>query len=190
VNHFFDWFAGREPSRPGKTFESPGHLRQPRFLQGFLLPVAPRQSPAQCGPTKNSILISEDLAKSLFKTTQDGVGKTVTWNHVMFTGPFQVAGIFKNLPAHATTRFDVVFNYQLMLDHDSDAAGWNGSYAKTYVVVKEGTDLDALTKKITGVFKPGNRKIPPLICSCSGTRSNTCTATTKTACPPGAGSRT
>jgi hypothetical protein len=78
----------------------------------------------------------------------------------MFTGPFQVAGVFKNLPAHSTAKFDVVFNYQLMLDHDSDAAGWNGSYAKTYVVVKEGTDLNALTKKITGVFQARHPENP------------------------------
>ena len=153
VNLFMDWFAGPGALSDGeKSLKAQGIFASRDFFKVFSYPLLH----GNAGPVwtdKSSILISEDLARNLFETTQDVVGKTVTWNHVMFTGPFQVAGVFKNLPAHATTKFDLVFNYQLMLDHDSDAAGWNGSYAKTYVVVREGTDLDALTKKITGVFK-------------------------------------
>ncbi|MBD0258224.1 MAG: ABC transporter permease [Cytophagales bacterium] len=153
VNTFFDWFAGPGAFSDGeKHVKAQGIFASRDFLRVFSYPLL-HGNAGQVWTDKNSILISEDLARNLFKTTQKGVGKTVTWNHVMFTGPFQVAGVFKNLPGHSTMKFDVVFNYQLMLDHDDSAAGWNGSYAKTYVVVREGTDLDALTKKITGVFK-------------------------------------
>jgi ABC-type antimicrobial peptide transport system permease subunit len=153
VNHFFDWFAGPGSLSDGeKNLKAQGIFASRDFLRVFSYPLLH----GNAGPVwtgKNSILISEDLAKSLFRSAQEGVGKTVTWNHVMFTGPFQVAGVFKKLPSHASTQFDVVFNYQLMLDHDSHAADWTGGYANTYLVVKEGTDLDALTKKIAGVFK-------------------------------------
>ncbi|HEX8531011.1 MAG TPA: ABC transporter permease [Cytophagales bacterium] len=153
VNHFFDWFAGPGALSDGeKNLKAQGIFASRDFFRVFSYPLLH----GTAGPVwtdKNSILISEDLARNLFGTTQDGVGKTVTWNHVMFMGPFRVAGVFKNLPTHSTTRFDVVFNYQLMLDHDSGAAGWNGSYAQTYVVVREGTDPDALTRKIISVYK-------------------------------------
>jgi ABC-type antimicrobial peptide transport system permease subunit len=153
VNPFFDWFAGPGALSDGeKNFKAQGLFASRDFLRVFSYPLL-HGNPDQVWTGKNSILISEDLAKNLFKNAQDGVGKTLTWNHVMFTGPFQVAGVFKNLPGHSTMKFDVVFNYQLMLDHDSHAADWTGGYAKTYLVVKEGTNPDALAKKITGVIK-------------------------------------
>ncbi len=148
LNSFMDWFSG-----PGLLSKGDNHLKAQglfasrHFLDVFSYPLIEGES-GRVWTDKNSILISESLAEKLFGTPRNNAGKTVLWNHVMFKGPFQVAGVFKNLPAQSTARFDVIFNYQLLLDHEESAGGWNGSYAQTHLVVKEGTNVEALQQKL------------------------------------------
>lgn len=101
---------------------------------------------------KNSIVISDVLAKKLFNTS-DAMGKTLEWKHPLFEGVFHVSGIFKTPPANATAHFDFLVSMDVLLDNDRWAKQWTGSYAATYIILREGTDVDQFNRKIDGILK-------------------------------------
>ena len=111
---------------------------------------------------KNGIVISESLAKRLFDKTENAIGKTLEWTHrIDLQGPFYVSGVFKDPPPNSTSRFDLVFNYNKLLEADMYADQWNGSYAETYVILKDGSDKGVFNRKIAEFLKhkdPSNEK--------------------------------
>jgi putative ABC transport system permease protein len=107
---------------------------------------------------KNCIVISEELAKKLFNTTDNIIGKSLEWNFPFFKGIYQVSGVFKNTPTNSTTQFDVIFSMDVLLATDQEANKWTGNYAETYLILKKGTNIDHFDKKIAGFLKS---KFPP-----------------------------
>lgn len=99
---------------------------------------------------KNGVVISEGLAKKVFNTTDNIIGKTFAWNHrVRFEGPLHVSGIFQDTPGNSSCQFDIVFNFKKLLEGDRNADQWNAGPAETYLVLKEGTSIDEFNKKIS-----------------------------------------
>jgi putative ABC transport system permease protein len=99
---------------------------------------------------KNGVVISEGLAKKLFNTTENIVGKTFDWNHrVRFEGPLYVSGIFQDTPPNSTCQFDIVFNFKKLLEGDRNAGQWNAGPAETYLVLEKGTSIAEFNKKIS-----------------------------------------
>jgi len=97
---------------------------------------------------KNNIVISEALAKKLFPGTNDVIGKSLEWKHPYFQGVFTVSGVFESLLRNSTARFDFLIGMDILLDNDRWAKEWTGNYASTYVVLKDGTNIDNFNKKI------------------------------------------
>src|SRR5205085_1646156 len=88
----------------------------------------------------SSVAVSEDLAKKLFNSTNI-IGKTIKWDQSEFGGSFIVSGVFKKLPPSATEQFDILFNYDLVLQRRPNLLDWGNSDPNTFIVVKEGTDI-------------------------------------------------
>ncbi len=102
---------------------------------------------------KNAVVISEDLATKVFNTTENVVGKMIRWEHDVFDGEFLISGIFKNLPKNSTEQFDVVLNYEHALDPFEESRIWWSDAARTFFILKEGTDLQQFNKKLTAVLR-------------------------------------
>ncbi len=94
---------------------------------------------------KNSIVISEDLAIKLFHRKQNVVGKSIEFQH---NREFIVSGVFENVPAVSSTQFDFVLSFETFKDMKPWAADWNSSGPRVYLLLREGTDVDAFNKKI------------------------------------------
>ncbi len=96
---------------------------------------------------KTSIVISEDLAKRLFNTPDNAIGKgiKVQQDKICF-----VSGVYQ-MPVHSSQQFDFVqpFDY---LAEDVPGHGWvkswGGGGPHNFIMLKEGTDLDAFNKRI------------------------------------------
>ena len=58
---------------------------------------------------KKSIVISESLAKRLFGTADDVVGKMVELEH---NKQFQVSGVMADLPAYSSAKFEYVLSFE------------------------------------------------------------------------------
>ncbi len=101
---------------------------------------------------KGSLVISERLAKTIFGSTKSSIGQLIKWEHDVFEGEYLVSGVFKNVPTNSTLQFDVVFNYELALDPYEESRDWSSDAARTFVVLKEGADLDLINKKMTDIL--------------------------------------
>ncbi|HYG21037.1 MAG TPA: ABC transporter permease [Ohtaekwangia sp.] len=99
---------------------------------------------------KNSIVISESVAKALFNTTNDLVGKAIEFQHEK---EFLISGVFKDVPAHASARFDFVLPFPVAIEMNPGLLNWGNSGPMTFVVLKEGSDPGAFDKKISGLIK-------------------------------------
>lgn len=107
-------------------------------------------TPSQILEDKQGIAISEKMALTLFNTVDNALGKPIRWNNQFFDTTFQVSGVFANIPANSTEQFDVVIQYQWLIDGDRYAYEWSGGYGITYLVLKEGTRIDEFNEKTSG----------------------------------------
>lgn len=100
---------------------------------------------------KNGVVISESLAKKIFNTTDNLIGKTFAWNQRMrFEGLAHITGIFQDPPANSTRQFDIVFNFEKVIEADKSTGHWNSGPAETYLILKKGTNISEFNKKISG----------------------------------------
>lgn len=98
---------------------------------------------------KYSVVLSDELAMNLFHSTENVIGKTVVWDRANVSGPYIVSGVFKNLPEHSSVQFDLLFTYDVFFEkYRSNLESWGNSNPSTYVVLKEGTDIDHFNDKI------------------------------------------
>jgi putative ABC transport system permease protein len=102
---------------------------------------------------RSSVAVSEELAQKLFHTTQNIIGKQLKWDQSEFGGSFIISGVFKKNPPSATDQFDLLFNYDLVLERRPNLLRWGNSDPSTYVIVKKGTDIALLNSKVKDFVK-------------------------------------
>jgi ABC-type antimicrobial peptide transport system permease subunit len=103
---------------------------------------------------KNSVVISERLAKKLFNSSDNVIGEVLDWESDFFKGNFNVSGIFKEPPTNATMQFDALFSIEVLIQNDRYSNNWNSTYAETYLILRENTDIKLFNEKISDFIKP------------------------------------
>lgn len=100
---------------------------------------------------KISIVISEALARKLFGTTENIIGKSVQFQE---DRQLQVSGIFKETPPNSSDQFDFLLSFDLFKElMGPEHREWGNTGPRTFVLLKEGTDLDEFNQKIAGFIK-------------------------------------
>lgn len=102
------------------------------------------------------VVISKAVAMKLFNSTENVVGKSLNWQGEMHRGDFVVTGIFENLPPGTTLHFDAIFSFDYLQQRAPQFFNWQNNNSNTFVVLSEGTDLDAFNQKIAGLVKSRN----------------------------------
>lgn len=102
---------------------------------------------------KSAVVISDQLAVKLFGTTADVVGKTIDFMH---TKQFQVSGIFKSPPASSTHQFDFIMTFWEFKETHSWILDWKNVAPSTFVVLREGTDIDEFNARIEDIVRDNN----------------------------------
>jgi len=103
--------------------------------------------------TQTDVLISDELAKKLFSTTANAIGKTVEWDHDVLGGVYNVAGVFKQPGSHSTAQFDLLFNYELHFAKSSRSKLWGESDPNTYVLLTEQAKVETFQAKLRSFLK-------------------------------------
>lgn len=103
--------------------------------------------------SKGKAVISKKLANILYDSPNEAIGKIITWETQFFDTTFQVSGVFDDVPESATTQFDVVIQFDWLIDGNNDVATWSDGNAETYVVLKEGTDVKKFGDKVAGYLR-------------------------------------
>lgn len=162
VNNFMDWFAGEGIVSFGNNhIKTKGIFASKDYFNVFSFRLISGNKNAVLDD-KNGVVITERLAEKLFNTTENITGKILAWDHKMqFKNPLYISGIVENPPANSTIQFDIIFNYDLLLDNGPNANGWKSTYSDTYLILKKGTDIEQFNKKIADFAKlkePANKK--------------------------------
>ena len=94
---------------------------------------------------KNSMVISQSLARKLFNTTDDVVGRTVRYQHDKV---YTISWVFEDVPQNSSQQFDFVLSYERFKEENPWVLPWGSSSVETYVVLHEGVDVAAFNAKI------------------------------------------
>jgi putative ABC transport system permease protein len=112
---------------------------------------------------KQGVAVSAAFAQKVFGTTHDIIGKMLHYSVAELKGDFVIRGMFAPNPANATEQFDLLFNFQKWQELRTGMTNWDNSDPDTYVLVRPGTDVGALNKKIANfvALKSGEADQPP-----------------------------
>lgn len=136
-------------SHEGKHFEIEGLFAGANFFEimSYSVIIGDMGSLLEA---KESVAISNRLASQLFGSAEEAVGKTIAWENSLFNKNLIVSGVFEDVPENATSQFEAVVNYDLLIERDPWADDWKGGYAETYLVLEKGTDIETFNEKIAG----------------------------------------
>ncbi len=102
---------------------------------------------------KYAIVISRELAKRLFGTEDNVLGKTVELQH---DKSFHVTGIFEK-NRNSSLQFDFVLSYEYYKDDNKWVTEWGNNGPSTYLVLRKGSDPVAFSNKIKEYVKGKNK---------------------------------
>ncbi|HYJ62925.1 MAG TPA: ABC transporter permease, partial [Parafilimonas sp.] len=97
---------------------------------------------------KNSIVISDELAKKLFGTTQNLIGKAIRFQQ---DRDFFISGVFQKPSSQSSQQFDFVLSFEYMKDIFPWVKTWNNTGPHNFVLLKKGTDINIFNKQIAGI---------------------------------------
>ena len=96
---------------------------------------------------KNSIVISDELARRLFNTTENVLGKAIKFQNDKY---FFVSGVFEKIPRHSSQQFDFVLSFDYLAA--SPGQGWVKTWGNAgphdYVLLKKGADVNNFNRRI------------------------------------------
>jgi putative ABC transport system permease protein len=102
---------------------------------------------------RNSIIISESLAKNLFGSTDGVLGKNMEWQIFGIKAAVTISGIMRDVPSTSSDQFDFVLSFEKFEKEIITYPNWSNNYAITSLVLKEGSDVNEFNKKIEDFLK-------------------------------------
>lgn len=112
---------------------------------------------AQVLTNNTDIVISESLAKSLFTTSENSIGKPIEWQMMDIKKQVTVSGVFSDVQDNSSEKFDFVlpFNsFRDLMGMQHSGINWdNTAPFFSYVCVMEGTNMNLLNGKMRDFLK-------------------------------------
>lgn len=121
------------------------------FFQVFSLPLL-SGDPKTVLSDVHSIVISEDVARKYFSTT-DAVGKTLDLKIGDKFETFKVSGVAKKCPQNSSIQFESVLPFKFQESRGWTDKEWLGFYMNTFVLLNDKADYRAVVPKLNQVFK-------------------------------------
>jgi len=138
-----DWFPKSTLTVGDKNIKASGQYAGKDYFKifSFKMLAGDRNSVLDA---KNSIVISEDLAKRLFNTTENVIGRGIK---VQQDKMFFVSGVYE-LPVHSSQQFDFVQSFDYLGDVQNWVKTWGNGGPHNFVMLKQGEDVNAFNKRI------------------------------------------
>lgn len=148
------------------------HLVDSNFLSVFSFPlVSGSNQHALSRP--NNIVISEDIAKKQFGTT-DAVGKVImVKDQADQFSPYVVTAVTKRCPQNSSIKFDVLLPMQVSQEDMANSENWFNIFLNTFVVLSPGADVKAVTAKMQRFYERDAADVIKMVAEKYGDRSKT-----------------
>ena len=135
-----------------EIIKSGGVFADEKFFEMFSYNLVQGQA-SQVLKNKESAVISRSLAVSLFGADVNPVGKSFEWEIIGKKNTAMISGVFENVPANSTQKFDFVLTKPALFDLVPNFKEWYNEGPNSFLLLKKGTDIAAFNKKITGLEK-------------------------------------
>lgn len=132
-----------------KNLKAKGFYVGADFFRVFSFPLIQGQ-PGQVLQDKSAMVVSRALAKKLFGTDEDAVGRTVEFQHEK---RYRISGVFEGTPSNSSIQFDFVLPFEVFKDENPWVLEWGNNGPPTFVLLHSGTDAAAFEQKIRDYIK-------------------------------------
>ena len=103
---------------------------------------------------KKGIVISESAAVALFNSVDNATGKIIEWQFPYGKSEVFIAGVFENVSTNSSLKFDAVLSFEVYKELvGKESLHWGNFGSSTCIVLKEGTNLTDVNKKIVDFVK-------------------------------------
>lgn len=104
---------------------------------------------------KNSIVISESLARSIFNATEDVVGKSIVFEH---DKNYLISGVYKDIADNSSIQHEFVLNFEEYKEDNPWVTNWGSNGPSTYVILHDGSNWNDVSDKISQFVKGKNEE--------------------------------
>ena len=163
-----EWFGSNLPLSFGnKIIKADGQFVGRDFFKLFSFSLL-EGDPSQVLADKNSIVISESLAKKIFGTSEGIIGKTLSWETAGLASKQlqQVSGVLKNIPAHSSQQFEFLLPFEKWKDVSVSVGRnihWGNAGPMTYLLLAKGTNTQQFSNKLYKYIKNKSQEAESLL---------------------------
>lgn len=140
-----------------EPFAEQAHFTDPAFFDLFNFPVIRGSNNIA---DKNSVLITETIAKKYFGN-QDPIGKSlIFYSGENYAMPLTVTGVLKDIPANSTMRFGFITNFENYLKGDGSKIApddWGWMLDAAFFKVPKAADIPLITKSFNKYLPVQNK---------------------------------
>ena len=140
-----------EEIKTGITVQSQRVLHvDSNFFSVFTFPLL-SGNPETCLTEPHSIVLSEDLAKKKFNTT-DAAGKVMMIKEDSTFVPYKVTAVAKRCPQNSSIQFDMLLPFKESEADAMDTHNWFNSFLNTFVVLDEKANPQTVEKQMQSFY--------------------------------------
>lgn len=121
------------------------------FFSVFSFPLL-RGNPKTALLQPNSVVISEEMAKKQFGTT-DILGKTILLKDDSVFVPYAVTGVTKKCPQNSSIKFQLLLPLRISQQDEQTNDNWFNFFLNTFVVLAPNANVKAVDAKMKKVFE-------------------------------------
>ncbi|NKI31316.1 ABC transporter permease [Croceivirga thetidis] len=141
-----------------KNIKGTGTIADPSFLKIFSFPLVEGNVETVLEDV-NSLVVTQSFAKKMFGDAP-AVGQVVKMDN---RDSFKISGILKDLPANSEFNFEYIIPWSFVKQRGWDDEFWGNNSVGTFVLLKEGTDYEAFSKKVASLRKTYDKESPDMV---------------------------
>jgi putative ABC transport system permease protein len=101
----------------------------------------------------NSVVLSETTAKNIFGSSKEALGKTLKWSVFEFGNDVIVSGVYRDFGSLDVDKPEFLLSFPFFKNMLGDGAHWDNFNAGTFLLLREGTDIDNFNAQIKDFIK-------------------------------------
>ena len=101
----------------------------------------------------NAISLSESMAKNLFGSPENAMGKSLKWQGFDFSNEVEVTGVYRDFGSLDVEKPEFLMAFPFFKAMLGDGAHWDNFNSSTVVLLREGTDETAFNTQIASFIK-------------------------------------
>jgi len=131
------------------------------FFSVFSFPMI-SGNPATALKQPNGVVISEEFAKKKFGTI-NAIGKTLLFKNEEKFEPYTVTAVTKKCPQNSSIKFEVLMPLKVSGNDMANNENWFNFFMNTFVLLKPGSQAQAVDAKMKKVFETDARETIKMI---------------------------